>query len=300
VVKVLLAHGVNVHARSDRLSMVQAVTPHGYLPYNRDIPFGSETALLFAARSGDVASAKLLVAAGANVDDADAWGVSAVTLAAHSGFAEMVEPLLESGADPNADGPGFTGLHEAVMRRDERIASALLAYGADPNAPLRTWTPLRRSSEDFNFDPELVGATPFWLAARFSEPGVMRLLEQYGADPLFVHHAEYVVSGRTSGEPGALYETRKESITALMAAAGMGGGRAWVKLDRKKLDALTLEAVKVAVTLGIDVNAANTDGSTALDAATARKNGEVAAFLVENGARAGEKKAGVPRRRSGQ
>jgi ankyrin repeat protein len=300
VVKVLLQHGVNIHARSDRLSMVQAVTPHGYLPYNRDIPFGSDTALLFAARSGDVASAKLLLAAGANVDDADAWGVSAVTLAAHSGFAEMVELLLESGADPNADGPGFTGLHEAVMRRDERIASALLAYGADPNAPLRTWTPLRRSSEDFNFEPELVGATPFWLAARFSEPGVMRLLEQYGADPLFVHRAEYVVSGRTSGEPGALYETRKESITALMAAAGMGGGRAWVKLDRKKIDALTLEAVKLAVTLGIDVNAANTDGSTALDAATARKNSEVVRFLVENGARAGEKKAGVPRRRSGQ
>jgi ankyrin len=299
VVKVLLAHGVNVHVRSDRQSMVQAVSPHGYLPYNRDIPFGSDTALLFAARSGDVASAKLLIAAGANVDDADAWTVSAVTLAAHSGFAELVEFLLESGADPNADGPGFTGLHEAIMRRDERIVSALLAYGADPNAPLRTWTPLRRSSEDFNFDPELVGATPFWLAARFSEPGVMRLLAQYGADPLFVHHAEYVVSGRTSGEPAALYETRKESITALMAAAGMGGGRAWVTLDRKELDSLKLEAVKLSVALGIDVNAANTDGSTALDAATARKNGEVVAFLVEKGAKAGEKKASSPRRKSG-
>jgi ankyrin repeat protein len=298
VVKVMLAHGVNVHVRSDRQSMVQAVTPHGYLPYNRDIPFGSDTALLYAARSGDVASAKLLVAAGANVDDRDAWGVSAVTLAAHSGFAELVEFLLESGADPNADGPGFTGLHEAIMRRDERIVSALLAYGADPNTPLRTWTPLRRSSEDFNFDPELVGATPFWLAARFSEADVMRLLVRYGADPLFVHHADYVVSGRTT-EPGAVYETRKESITALMAAAGMGGGRAWVKLDRAENAALTLQAVKLAVELGVDVNAANTDGSTALDAATARKNDQVVAFLVEKGAKAGEK-TGLPRRRSGR
>ena len=300
VVKVLLAHGVNVHVRSNRESMVQAVTPHGYLPYNRDIPFGSDTALLFAARSGDVASARLLVAAGADVDAVDAWGVSAVTLSAHSGFAELVEFLLEQGADPNADGPGFTGLHEAVMRRSERIVSALLAYGADANAPLRTWTPLRRSSEDFNFDPELVGATPFWLAARFSEPSVMRLLVQYGADPLFVHHAEYVVSGRSTGSPGALYETRKESITALMAATGMGGGRAWVKPDPREAGALTLEAVKLTVELGVDVNAANTDGSAALDAATARKNGAVVAFLVEKGARPGEKKASQPRGRSGR
>ena len=77
------------------------------------------------------------------------------------------------------------------MRRDEKMVSALLAHGADPNAPLRTWTPTRRSSNDFNFAPELVGATPFWLAARFSQPGVMRLLVKHGADPLFVHRVEY-------------------------------------------------------------------------------------------------------------
>src|SRR5260221_12837646 len=100
--------------------MVQAVPPHGYRPYNRDTPFGSQTALLFAARVGDLASATLLVAAGANVNDADAWGISAVTLAAHSGFQAIVEFLLDKGADANAAGPGFTGLHAAVMRRDER------------------------------------------------------------------------------------------------------------------------------------------------------------------------------------
>ena len=153
---------------------------------------------MFAARVGDLASAKLLVAAGANVNDADAWGVSATMLAAHSGFGELVEFLLEKGADPNAAAAGFTALHEAIMRRDEKMVSALLAHGADPNAPLRTWTPTRRSSDDFNFDPELVGATPFWLAARFSEPGVMRLLVKHGADPLFVHHGEPVVDGRAA------------------------------------------------------------------------------------------------------
>jgi ankyrin repeat protein len=158
----------------------------------------------------------------------------------------------------------------------------LLAHGADPNAPLRTWTPTRRSSKDFNFQPALVGATPFWLAARFSQPGVMRLLVKHGADPLFVHRAEYV-----AGEGG---ERRKEATTALMAAAGMGGGTAWVQPAPAERETLALEAVKLAKELGIDVNAANTDGRTALDAAQTSKYETLVKFLVEQGAKPGVKK----------
>src|SRR5689334_11254574 len=172
VVKVLLAHGANVHAKSDVWSEVMAVPPHGYLPYNLTIPHGGETALMFAARVGDLESAKLLVAAGANVNDADAWGVSAVTLAEHSGFGELSRFLLEKGANPNAAPNGFTALHEAIMRRDEATVAALLEHGADPNTPLKTFTPTRRSSDDFHFEPALVWATPYCLAARFTEPNV--------------------------------------------------------------------------------------------------------------------------------
>src|SRR5438093_6224471 len=102
VVKVLLVHGADVHARSNSWSDVMAVPPHGYLEYNRAIPHGNDTPLLFAARAGDLDSAKLLVAAGAKVNDTDAWGISATALAAHSGFTDLVEFLLENGADPNA------------------------------------------------------------------------------------------------------------------------------------------------------------------------------------------------------
>ena len=275
VVTVLLAQDADVHARSEVWSQVMAVPPHGLLEYNREIPHGGNTALMFAARVGDVASAKLLVAAGANVDDADAWGVSATVLAAHSGYGELVEFLLGEGADPNAAAAGFAALHAAVMRRDETMVTALLAHGADANAPLRTWTPTRRASSDFNFRPALVGATPFWLAAYFTEPNVMRLLVEHGADPLFVHHADYAV--------GAGAERRREATTALMAATGMGGGRAkaWVEPDRGEREALTLEAVMLAVELGVDVNAANTDGRTALDAAKALEYETVVTFLVE-------------------
>src|SRR5579863_8990144 len=77
VVKVLLAHRADLQLRSDVWTDVMAVPPHGYLPYNKAVPHGGQTALMFAARVGDLASAKLLVAGGANVKDADAWGVSA-------------------------------------------------------------------------------------------------------------------------------------------------------------------------------------------------------------------------------
>jgi ankyrin repeat protein len=284
VVKVLLENGAGVHLRSDTWTQVMAISPHGYPDYNKSIPHGGDTALMFAVRVGDLASARLLVAAGANVNDADAWGVSAPTLAAHSGHPEVVEFLLQKGADPNADKAGFAAMHAAIMRRDEKMIAALLANGADPNAPLRTWTPTRRSSDDFNFPPELVGATPFWLAARFTQPAAMRLLLKHGADPLVVHRGEHVTGGIT----GDGYRQRVNLTNALMAAVGMGGGgSAWIPPDPSEREALTLEAVKLAAELGVDVNSANTDGRTALDAARTLKYNSVVEFLLERGAKAG-------------
>jgi uncharacterized protein len=257
------------------------VPPHGYLPYNRAIPHGGETALLFAARVGDLDSAKLLVAAGANVNDADAWGVSATTLAAHAGFDELAAYLLDKGADANAAGAGFGALHEAIMRRDLRMVTALVEHGADVNAPVGAWTPTRRSSEDWHFEPALVGATPLWLAARFTEPEVMRLLVKHGADPKFVHHAEYVA------EQGFGQAQRKETATTLMAATGMIRTSPWVEIPAAEREALTLETAKLLVDWGVDLNTANTDGRTALDAARALRYESVVAFLVEKGAKAG-------------
>ena len=199
VVKVLLAHGADIHARSDVWSQMMAVPPHGRPEYNRQIPRGGDTALMFAARAGDLESAQLLVRAGANVNDQDAWGVSALV-----------------------------------------------------------------------------------LAARFTQPAVMRLLLAYGADPLFVHHAAY------HRDEGA--QPRTDATTALMAATGMGGGAAWVQPDRREREALMLETVKLAVELGIDVNAANTDGRTALDGAAAQKLESVVKFLAGQGATSGPSK----------
>ena len=243
------------------------------------IPHGRDTALLFAARAGDLESARLLIAAGANANDADAWGVSATVMAAHAGFPELVEFLLDRGADANAAAAGFSALHAAIMRRNTRMVTALLGHGADANAPLRTWTLTRRSSKDWNFAPELVGATPYWLAARLYEPDVMRLLLKHGADATFVHHANY-----HNEEP---VEPRTHVTTAVMAAAGMGGGVAWVLPDRGEREALMLESVTLAAEQGVDLNAVNSDGRTALDAARALKFESVVKFLADRGARSG-------------
>jgi uncharacterized protein len=283
VVKVLLARGADVHARSASWTDVEAVPPHGYLGYNKAIPHGGDTALMFASLVGDVASAKLLVAAGANVNDADAWGVSATAMAAHSNFEELVEFLLDKGANASAAEAGFSPLHVAIMQRSTRTVRALLDHGADPNAPLKTWTPTRRSSRDFNFPPELVGASPYWLAARFIEPEAMRLLLKQGADPRFVFRAEYVPDGgRTEG----LYQPRTYVTTAVMAAVGMGGGADWVPITTGR-ESLMLEAVRIAMQAGVDLNTANTDGRTALDAARALKYESVVKLLEENGAKPG-------------
>jgi len=300
VVKVLLAHKADISLKSDVWSEVMAIPPHGYLPYNKSIPHGGETALMFAARVGDLESAKLLVTAGANVNDADAWGVSAVTLAAHSGFTDFVQFLLDKGADPNAAPNGFTALLEAVMRRDAMMVKALLDHGANANTPVQTWTPTRRSSDDFHFEASLIGATPYWLAARYLEPDVMRMLAAHGADPKFVLKARWEASTGTASAP------RTETASALMAALGVvadGGSRdggsagSWTPIPGGPArEALALETVKLLIDSGVDVNTTGDDGRTALDGAKRLKYESVIALLNEHGAKAGTG-GNVPTRR---
>ncbi len=263
VVGVLLEYGADIHARSATWSQVMAVSPHSNPANQQAVPHGGNTALTFAARVGDLASARMLVNAGANVNDTDERGVSVMVLAAHSGFRDLVEFMLDEGADPNAAEAGFSALHVTIMRRDEDLGRLLLANGADPNARITNWTPTRRASADWYIHPALIGATPFWLAARLAQAEFMRLLVEHGADPLFVHHVTYVGASGSYGAGG-----RTEATTTLMAAVGMGGprrARGFVNPDPADLEALTLEAAQLAVELGVDVNATDLEGRTASD-----------------------------------
>src|SRR5206468_11287218 len=141
-----------------------------------------------------------LLKAGADANDAQPDGVSALVLAAHSGHGHAAALLLEHGADPNAFGSGYTALHAAILRSDLTLVKALLAHGADPNLRMTKGTPMRRNSEDFELPATLVGSTPYFLAAKFVETDIMRALAAGGADTRLTMN---------SGE------------TPLMAASGM-------------------------------------------------------------------------------
>ena len=303
VVEALLEHGAAVDARSDVWTEVVKTTPEPWNPeYVAEIPQGGYTPLLFAARVGDLTSAKLLVAAGADVNDQSPYGTSATVVAAHSGHADVAAFLLGAGADPNAADAGYTALHAAILHKDAALVRALLDHGANPAAPVRSSTPVRRDAVDFYLHPSYVGATPFWLAARFNAPDVMRLLLERGADPLVVHHPKYW--------PGSLsirderVQVEEGATTALMAAAGLGGRdplfsvdrlsriaeSAPVRSTRREPDPVLrerkmLDAVTVAAERGIDVNVANAAGNTALHAAAGRGYDSVVEYLVARGAR---------------
>ena len=205
-----------------------------------------EHALLFAARVGDAESARILIEAGADVNDRLPDGTSALVEAAHSGQQAVGVLLLDKGADPNAAASGYTALHAAVLRGRLDLVKALLAHGADPNAQITKGTPVRRNSEDFELPATLVGATPYLLAGKFLEVDIMRVLATGGADPRL---------------------PMKTGTTPLMAVAGLGAG---TQADRRGLSVLdggkvaderrVLEATRVAFELGSDVNAMNQAG----------------------------------------
>ena len=303
VVEALLEHGAAIDARSEVWTEVVKTTAEPWNPeYVAEIPQGGYTPLLFAARVGDLASARLLVATGADVNDQPPYGTSATVVAAHSGHADVAAFLLQQGADPNAAGAGYTALHAAILHKDAPLVRALLDHGADPHATVQSSTPVRRDAVDFYLHPSHVGATPFWLAARFNAPDIMRLLLERGADPLAVHYPKYW--------PGSLsirderVQVEEGATTALMAAAGLGGRDPLVSVDRlsriaesapvrstrREPDPVVrgrtmLDAVTIVAEQGSDVNVANAEGNTALHAAAGRGYDSVVEYLVAQGAR---------------
>lgn len=261
IVRILIDAGADVHARTKAWKQRVLLCCQYYEGESDSaavVNRGGFTPLLFAAQDGDGESAKLLIAAGANVSDAAADGASALVVAAHTGQADVAFLLLEAGADPNAADTGYTALHIAATAGNTALAQALLKHGADPNARQQKGSPTKRMPSGHALDFKMVGATPYFLAVRAGQLEMMRLLVANGADPTI---------------------PLKDGRSALIVLAGLKTVEGPAISDEQ-----AAAAVKLAVQLGTPVNRVDSKGNTALHVAATRRRDPIVQALVDSGA----------------
>ena len=243
---------------------------------------GAMTPLLYAARDGRIESAKLLLAAGAELEHTDANGITPLLMAITNNHIAMARYLIDRGADVRAvDWYGRTPLWAAIEARNMDVDSStfengvdrapvfelikvILDKGVDVNARTKEAPPIRRQMLHVTGDlswVDFTGQTPFLRAALSADLEVMRLLLAQGADPKIPAFA---------------------GTTALMAAAGVN----WV-VDQTTDEgpAARLEAVKMCYDLGLSVNDVNSMGITAVMGAANRGSDDIIQFLVSKGAK---------------
>ena len=248
--------------------------PESYTRGAADELWGGLTPLVFAARQGDIESARLLLGAGADVNQTTEYGWTALLTAIQNRYYKLAELLLASGADPSiANKGGWSPLYIATDNRNIEggdyptrkpdmdhleLIKLLLARGADVNARMSSSTETRTIFTHQWLHEE--GATPFLRAAQSGDLTLLELLLEHGADPLLA---------------------TDDGTTPLMVASGIG----WVEgVTYEWSPEQTLTAVQRLLELGSDVNAQNLDGQTALMGAAHKGRNDVVQLLVDNGA----------------
>ena len=266
---------------------------------------GGFTALHYAARDGYADAAALLLDTGMDVNTPSEGDRSTpIVVAAINGQYDLARRFLERGANPNlANDDGVATLF-AVLNNEWalrtwypqptagaqqqttylQLLEALLKAGADPNARTRShiWY---ASYNTGRMGVEFTGATPFWRAAYALDVEAMRLLVRYGADPNIPTMSFGNVlrpndpSGLPATAPGGPH------VPPFHAASGVGYGTSRVAQQHRHVPDGWMPAAKYFLEeLGVDVNARDADGFTALHHAAARGDNEVILYLVKRGA----------------
>jgi uncharacterized protein len=249
----------------------------GQTPFDREGPAdgGQLTALVYAARTDDLESVKVLLAAGADVNQTTGYGWSPLLVATQNRHYKLAAYLLDHGADPNlANSGGWTPLYLATDNRniengDYPVRKAdmdhldfiklLLDKGVDVNARVKDSTETRTVFTNQWLDES--GATAFLRASQSSDLVLMKLLLAHGADPKIATDL---------------------NVTALQVAAGIG----WVEgVTTEWSEAANVEAVKLLLDLGVDPNIQADTGRTALHGAGHKGRTAVIQLLVDAGAR---------------
>jgi len=274
----LIAAGAEVDAVSN---VVEWERQNSDEPRAKWLPPGGFTALLLAAREGCTSCIPVLAAAGANLDQGTAEDISGVVLALINGHYDTAIALLEAGSDPNLyDYTGRGALYAAAdfntMPVSNRPApdvlpnehSALdvmrlaLERGADPNAQLSAQAPYRSKIDRGNDTVLNAGTTALVRAAKSADVPAVKLLLDYGADVTL---------------------TTRSGVNALMIAAGVGTAEQDTT-GRFKNEADIITTIDLMLEHGLDINAADRNGRTALHGAALQGFDQVVAALVERGA----------------
>jgi ankyrin repeat protein len=278
VVKMLIERGADVSAKSKFVPSAtgrgfEGATPSDAKPNQpEEHASGLLTPLMFAAREGDVESARLLVAAGADINAIGGDGKDALSLAIFNGGYEVASFLIDNHAKVNQyDAQRFTPLFWAVDHRNMETApnfpwvvttdplpliKKLLDAGADVNFVINN-TPRARMRDG---SPRIVFATALMRAAFSGDIELVKLLLAHGADPKILS---------------------KDYETTLMAACGTGFIPGYSK---GRTPAERLEVVKLLIDLGQDVNAADNYGITALMVAANLGDVPIIQYLIDKGA----------------
>jgi len=301
-VRALIAAGANVNARETRGQQTalmwsaaegngEAVGAllHAGADLNARVDSGF-TAFLFAVREGHIGVVRTLLKAGADVNETvqpgllsgkkfaqvragPRSGTSALVIAVTNAHYELAAHLLDAGADPNAAIPGLTALHVITGVRKPGLGDndpapdgsgnmtslefvrKMAAKGANLNARMTKRVSIGMTGIN------TLGATPFFMAARAADAELMRLLAELGADPKI---------------------NNADNSTPLMAAAGLGtrspGEDAGTEPE-------VLEAIQTALDLGIDIDAVDNNGETAMHGAAYKNHPKAVALLAAKGAR---------------
>jgi uncharacterized protein len=271
MISYLVSRGAKVDARSAVRDWPRRMTAE---ERPKDMNRGGMSGLMFAAREGHVAAVVALLAAGADPDFNDPDGSTALIVALMNGHWDTAKLLIDAGADVNAwDLWGQTPLYMAVdmntLPTGARIElptmdkatgldiiKLLIAKGANVNAQLKLRPPYRMVSQDRLADPAIdCGTTPLLRAAKAADLPTMQVL---------------LAAGARVDLPNAY------GHTPLIVAAGATRGRATPTRGGNYTEEQAIDAVKLLLAAGADVNASGYKGNPAARGESLRCTGYVA------------------------